>query len=353
MEHRYLRSAALVGIFLLLLITALYLARGFLLPIVISMVASLLLAPPVRGLTRLHIPEPAGAALVLVGAVLILGLVTYRLAAPASAWLEDMPEQMREAESRLRNLKAPVQKMAEATQKVEEMTEVNGDEVPAPSVRVESSRFANLLLSRTRSFLATAAVVVILVYFLLASGDHFLRRFVEALPRLEDKRRAVIAVRTAREHISHYLLVLTLINLGLAIAVSGSLALLGMPNPILWGVLAGALNFVPFLGPIVTFGIIALASVLSFESLGHALLVPLVYGAINFVEGSFVTPTLLGQRLVLHPVAIFVSLMFWGWLWGIPGALLAVPMLATIKIVCDQIPPLNPIASFLGAQEDR
>jgi predicted PurR-regulated permease PerM len=121
-----------------------------------------------------------------------------------------------------------------------------------------------------------------------------------------------------------------------------------MPYPALWGVLAGLLNFVPYLGPVVTAGVILIVSLLTFEELGRALVAPILYFAINFTEGSFVTPTVLGRRLTLNPVVVFVGLVFWGWLWGIPGALLAVPLLAVVKIFCDHIEPLSPLGEFLG-----
>ena len=122
----------------------------------------------------------------------------------------------------------------------------------------------------------------------------------------------------------------------------------GMPNPALWGVVAGLLNYVPYLGSLVTLVLIGIASILTFDDLGRALVAPLLYFAINFAEGYFLTPTIIGRRLTLNPVVVFVGLVFWGWLWGIPGALIAVPLMAMLKILCDHIEPLSPIGEFLG-----
>ena len=262
--------------------------------------------------------------------------------------MDEAPLYIRELEVKLRNLREPVEKVAEATEQVEELARMDGSEPTAAPVQVEQSRLSGILLSGTREFLGAASVVMILLYFLLASGDLFLRKLVQSLPRLRDKRAAVLAARQVRHDVSHYLLAVTLINVALAVVVAAALMLLGMPNPWLWGALAGLMNYVPFLGPVVTFSVVAVVALLSFEATGRALLVPLIYAAINFIEGSFLTPLILGQRLVLNPVALFVSLMFWGWLWGIAGALLAVPLLAIFKIVCDSVEPLRPVGAFLG-----
>ncbi|MGH7358694.1 MAG: AI-2E family transporter, partial [Candidatus Rokuibacteriota bacterium] len=154
--------------------------------------------------------------------------------------------------------------------------------------------------------------------------------------------------RDMEEHISKYLVTMTLINVGLGAAVGGAMRLADMPNPVLWGVTAAVLNFVPYLGPVVTLGMIALVSLLTFEGLDRALVAPALYLGLNALEGYLVTPMLLGRRLLLNPVVIFMGIIFWGWLWGIPGALLAVPIMATFKIFCDHIGPLSPIGEFLG-----
>ena len=190
--------------------------------------------------------------------------------------------------------------------------------------------------------------MIVLLYFLLASGDLFLRKLVRVLPRLSDKKRAIEIARQTEGHISTYLSTVTLINIALGLIVGVAMHLVGMPNAILWGVMAGLLNFIPYLGALATAGILAIVSVLTFDSLGRALVAPLLYLAINTVEGYLVTPMLLGRRLTLNPVVIFLGIILWGWLWGIPGALLAVPILATFKIFCDQIEPLAPIGEFLG-----
>ena len=145
---------------------------------------------------------------------------------------------------------------------------------------------------------------------------------------------------------------MTLINVGVGVAVGVGVWLLQMPNPVLWGVLACVLTYIPYLGAVVGIGILGLAALLAFDDLGHALAVPGVYLVVSFLEGNFITPLVLGRRLTLNPVVIFVGLLFWFFLWGIPGALLAVPILAICKIVCDHVDTLAPIGEFFGPADD-
>ena len=344
----FVGTVAVTGIFVLLAMYTLYFAKPFLLPIAVATILNFLLSPVVRGLKRLHVPQPLGAGLVILALLATVGLGIERLSGPAATWIEKTPQGVERIETRIRGLRRPVEQVQEAAEKVEEEVGRLSGNGQTQEVRVQEGTFTGALLSRTQAFLGGAIVVLILLYFLLASGDFFLRKLVRVLPRLEDKRRAVEIARQTELHISTYLSTVALINTVLGIVVALAMWLVGMPNPALWGVLAGLLNFVPYLGPIVTAGVILVVSLLTFESLGRALVAPILYFAINFTEGSFVTPTVLGRRLTLNPVVVFVGLVFWGWLWGIPGALIAVPLLAMFKILCDHIEPLSPIGEFLG-----
>ena len=191
--------------------------------------------------------------------------------------------------------------------------------------------------------------MVVLLYFLLAVGDLFLEKLIKVLPQLGDKKKAVAIVRETEASISTYLFTVTLVNLGLGLVVALVMHLVGMPNPLLWGALAGLAEFVPYLGATVMLIMLSLAGLVTFPQLGHAMLVPGAYLAVNLVQANFVTPTVLGRRLTLNPVAILLGLVFWWWLWGVGGAFIAVPILATFKIFCDHIEALAPIGEFLGS----
>ncbi len=183
--------------------------------------------------------------------------------------------------------------------------------------------------------------MLVLLYFLLASGDLFLRKLIRVLTTLEDKKRAVEIARRLQEDISLYLLTITLINLGLGVAEGIAMHLLGMPNPLLWGVIAAILNFIPYLGAMVGMAVIAAVAALTFQTPGQILLPPLVYFLLTAAEGYLITPHIIGRRLTLNPVMILLGLIFWGWMWGIVGAIVAVPLLVSFKILCDHIPQLG------------
>jgi len=343
------RSLSLSVLMIIALGATFYVARAVLMPIVLALLLSFLLAPAVQGLTQLRLPEPLGAAVVLLAILCVAGLGTYGLWEPATQWIQQLPKSVRQIEAKMRPVQQSVEELSETTKKVEEMTQVGSGTAPTTvEVNVQRPSLTGTVINQTLSLLATVGAVTILLYFLLASGDLFLLKLVRILPRLEDKKIAVAIVREVRHDISRYLLTITLINAGLGLAVGITMSWLGMPNPVLWGVMTGCFNFIPYLGAVSSAIILTLVALLTFDGLDRALLVPSMFMGLTTLEGFFVTPMIVGHRLTLNPVAIFIWLTFWGWLWGVPGMLLAVPLLATLKIVCDHIQPLNSVGEFLG-----
>jgi len=188
-----------------------------------------------------------------------------------------------------------------------------------------------------------------LLYLLLASGDLFLQKLVHVMPTLGDKKRAVEISHEIQQNISNYLLSVTLINLGLGVIVSSGLYFMGVPNAAMWGIFVAFLNFIPYFGPVAGIALLAALGLLTFEtSLWRALLPPAWYLLLHLLETNLITPVLLGRRFTLNPVVIFVSLIFWTWLWGIPGALLSLPILVSIKVVSDHVPKLSPVSEILS-----
>lgn len=342
-----LRSVMLTGFFLLALFHTLRVARDLLLPLMLAFFLSFLLSPLLRMLKRAHIPEALGAALLLMVLVGGVGLGLSLLATPATEWIAKAPGSMTRIQGKLRALRYPMEQMSRTADQVERT--IAGDSGTAPVSAVKSpSWIKQALFGGTTAFVSEAIVVIVLLYFLLASGDLFLRKLIKVLPTFKDKKRAVEIAREIENNISTYLFTVTLINMAVGVAVGVGVWLLKMPNPVLWGVLAFVLTYIPYLGAVVGIGILGLAALLVFDDLGHALAVPGVYMVVSFLEGNFITPLVLGRRLTLNPVVIFVGLLFWFFLWGIPGALLAVPTLAIFKIVCDHVDTLAPIGEFFG-----
>lgn len=340
------RQPALTGIFVLLLLFAMHFARSFLLPVVLAALLSFLLRPLVRGLRRLRFPAWLASLTVIVAAMATLGFASYGLTGPAANWLEKAPRELHRLERKLRDLREPVNDVSKAAKEVERLA--RGNSTAPRKVQIEGTGLASDLFSGTQALVVGVLAVVILLFFLLASGDIFREKSRRLLPDPHARERALAIAAQTERHVSTYLFSVTLINAGLGLVVGLAMALLGMPNPALWGVLAAVLNFVPYLGAMTTLGVLFMVSFLTFDTTGRALLAPMVFLVLTSIEGQLVTPILVGRRLMLNPVVLFVGLLFWGWLWGIPGALMAVPLMATFKIVCDHMPRLRWIGELLG-----
>ena len=342
-----IRSLSITGLFVLAAFYTLYFAREFFLPVILAVLLDFLLSPLIRGLKRARIPEPLGAAIVILALLGTAGVAVYGLIDPAKEWAAKLPASMREAEDRLRALRTPVEQVSKTAEQVEQATKVN-DEAKTPEVVVRGPSLTERLFGTTQTLVAGFVEVIILLYFLLAAGDLFLQKLIKVLPQFRDKKKAVSIARETEASISTYLVTVTLVNLTLGLAVAGVMYLLGMPNPLLWGALAALVEFVPYLGATALVAVLSLAGLVTFEQIGHALLVPAAYLGVNILQSQFISPLILGRRLTLNPVAIFVGLVFWWWIWGVPGAFIAVPLLATFKIFCDHIEALAPIGEFLG-----
>lgn len=342
-----LARVALIGVFMLGVLYTLHFARSFFLPIVIAVLFDFLLSPIVRALKRLKIPEPMGAAIVmvvLVGTVVVAGV---RLAPAASGWLTRAPETFDRVELKLQELRRPMEQVTEAAKQVEEATDVDGED-GAQKVQLEGPSLSEQLFGGTTALMGALTIVVFLTYFLLAAGDLFMQKLIRVLPQFRDKKRAVSIAREIESQVSTHLFTIALINTGLGVVTGIMTWLYGMPNPVLWGLVAGIFNFVPYVGAVATTVVIGLAAIATFDTIGQALLVPVTFFFINAIEGNLITPMILGRRLMLNTVAVFVGLMFWWYIWGLPGAIIAVPMLVTMKIFCDHFASLEPFGEFLG-----
>ncbi len=340
-------SIAITGLFVLALFYTLYFARAFFVPLVLALMLDFLLSPLIRVLKRVRIPEPVGALVVLVSVLLALGITAYSLAGPVREWVARAPVTVAETRDELWRLRRPVEQVTKTAEQVEEATSAAGAR-RATEVVVNGPSLSERLFGTTQSIVTIAIEVLILLYFLLAAGDLFLQKLIKVLPQFQDKKRAVTIARETEAGVSAYLFTMTLLNIGEGVVVAVAMALLGVPNAALWGVLAVVFEYIPYVGGFVLAAILTLVGLSAFDGLWRALLVPGVYIAINFVQGNFLVPMVLGKRLTLNPVAIFIGLVFFWWIWGIAGAFLAVPILATFKIFCDHIEALQPIGEFLG-----
>ncbi|MEY2526507.1 MAG: hypothetical protein QOE73_1278 [Verrucomicrobiota bacterium] len=342
-----IRSIALTGLFILAIFYTMYFMRAVLLPLVLALLLSYLLRPIVRALRRLRIPPLISSAFVLIGLLALIGYGVSFLSAPAAAWLEKAPYSLHQLQSKLHPLKRPMERMAQASGEIEKLTATDNAQTK-PAVEVKTHPITDTLVLRGPEFVAGVVLLFILLFFLLASDGVFLNKLIKLMPKFADKKRAVSIATEIEGQVSRYLFTQTAINIGLGVAVGTTVGLLGLRNPIMWGVMVALLNFVPYLGPLTGIICITLGAVLSYDSFTYALVFPAVYLCFATLEGNFISPWIMGRSLTLNPVMILLSLTFWGWMWGIVGVILAVPILAAFKIFCAHVEPLQPVAEFLS-----
>jgi len=374
-------DVALVILTSLAVLYTLYFAASIILPFVLALVLSLLLGPSARFLCeRLRLPRML-AAMLLIGLLFTgIGSVGYAISVPAAGWIAKAPQSLPTLQKKLSYLRRPIEMFENGMTQMQKLMQDSGSaqtslagtaglpdspEAPttAPPARpapaqpgMTMSQGAGVglsVLAGTRSFLGEAMTLLIILFFLLADGDALLRRFVEILPGLSEKKRAVQIATEVERNISGYLATITMMNFFVGVANGLSVWAFGLPDPLLWGTVAFLLNYIPILGALAGMVVFFFVGMFTFSSVLLALAPSGVYLAIHIIEGETITPMLLARRFTLNPLLVIAALMFWDWLWGVAGALLAVPLLAVFKILCDNIEVLTPIGHVLGAEPSK
>lgn len=328
-------------------------ARAFFIPVAFALLLSFLLSPLVRVARRARIPAGVSAAAIVLALAGLLAGGVYELSAPAQAWLASAPATVGRVTAHLHRALSPVARVTRTAEQVARVARVGTGAEPVARVTVVGPSLAQRFFGTTETVLAALIEVLVLLYFLLAAGDLFLRKLVKVLPDSDSKRTAVQVARATEASISTYLITSALIYTAEGMVVAIVLHFLGMPDAVLWGTLVAVLEFVPYLGAVTIVIVLGLAALAQFGAVVWALVVPAAYVAVNLLQANFVTPVVLGRRLALNPVAIILGLAFWWHVWGFAGAFLAVPLLAALKIFCDHVPTLTPIGEFLGPGDSR
>jgi predicted PurR-regulated permease PerM len=338
-------SGAEKGLFVLALLYTIYLARPVLLPLTLGLILDFLFRPAVRALKRWRIPEPAGAALVILALFAGFGAGIYTLSGPAAEWLAKAPRSLPQVEARLQRVLRPVEKVTETAAKVDKLTRPGASDVP--QVTVKERGVGAILFGGTQAFLEAAVVSLTLLFFLLASGDLFLRRVIALVAGPQERDRSREIAREIEKHVSRYLYATTGINAAFGVVAGLTMYLFGLPNALLWGVVAGFTSFIPYLGGLIAAVMIGLAALLTFDHTSPAVTVVVVFLLLDTLKGYILVPLVMGRQFTLNAVTLFVALTFWWWAWGIPGALLAVPLMAIVKIFSDRMEGLAPLATLL------
>jgi predicted PurR-regulated permease PerM len=340
-------SWSVTGLFVLLLLYSLHVAAEIILPIVVALLLAMLLSPPLRALNRIGVAVPLAAAIVVLLFVTTLGAAFFAISSPAADWLEEMPKHLRALEQKLEAVKGPMEEVNAATKQVEDLASLDAN-AKTRVVEIQQPGFLRLTLRSTPPALLSIAVTFVLLYFVLASGREIMCKIAMSRRLQWDRHHVIAVVRAVESDISRYLLTVTAINVTLGAVTGIALYFMGLPNAILWGVVVALLNYVPYVGATVSTMLLAVVALLTFDSVGRALLVPATFAGLAFIEGQLVNPSIVGRRLSLSPLVVFLSVIVCGWLWGVVGALVAVPLLASTKIICEHVPEWGRVATIIG-----
>ncbi|MGY2993133.1 AI-2E family transporter [Mesorhizobium sp. URHB0026] len=347
-DTRLMRSL-LIGIFLFMTVYALYFARAFFMPVILAFLLALTLTPIVRLLRKRGIPEVVSATLLVLVSIFVFASAGYVLSGPIIDLINNTSSIGQQLTERLAQLRRPLERIMDIARQIEGLTETT-QEPGVQKVAVAQSGFFSSAASNILSAGTSLTIIFVLSLFLLASGTMFYEKIIQSFASLTEKKRALRVVYDVEREISHYLLTVTIINTGLGTVIGLGLWALGMPNPLVWGAAAALLNFLPYVGAMITLVLVTVIALITFDTIAYALLAPAFLVLCDIIEGQFVTPMVVGRRLEINAVAIFIAIAFWSWLWGFVGALMAVPLLVVVKVFCDHFESLSHVGNFLAAQ---
>ena len=360
-----IRSIAVTVLAVFAAILMLRWAESVLIPIVLAILISYVLSPAVTSMAKRGIPRALGAFIVIAALCAGAGFGVYSLSDEALGIVDDLPQAARKVRDRMAAKSRPqdagiIEKMQDAAAQIDQTAADAQADTPTPAPRgvqrvqivpppFRASEYLWLGGQNLLNFLGQFAIVLFLVYFLLVTDDLYKRKMVKiAGPTLTKKKISVQIMDEINQQISAFLRVQVITSLLVGVATGIALWAFGVDNYVIWGLLAGIFNSIPYLGPIVVSSGLAVVTFLQFDNLLITAYVAGTAMAITSLEGWLVTPLLMSRAAQMNPVAIFVGLLFWSWVWGVMGTILAVPMLMTLKAVCDRVEDLQPIGELLG-----
>ena len=342
----------------ILVIAALMLGRDFFMPIALALAFHALLSPVVRRLEKARLKAPLGAAIVVLGGLALFVVGMWALSGPVGDWAKQAPASIAAARKKLSGLGGPFTKLSGAASgrppsAAPAQTPTPPPPPPPPPPQAsESSAPAPPLLTQLlgggASFVGFFVQVIVLLYMMLAMGGMLFGKLIEVVRAPDDKRTARDVLEETESIVSGYLVITACINAGQGALVGLAMWAIGMPSPLIWGLLTFALEFIPFLGSFVMVALLTLTGLISFTGMGHILLPAIAYLVISTLQNNVISPLAYGNRLKLNPLAVMICVLFWWFIWGVPGAFLAIPIAATLKVVGDEVPGLAPMGKLLG-----
>lgn len=340
-----------IGLFIYASIYTLSYGRTFLVPIVLAFLLSLVFGPIRRFFDRRGVPQWITALGLVLGLVVGLFALMGAMALPIIGWVERAPQIMFAVREQLADLSSVFSGVFEARDRLVELTRTDSPEVQ--QVEVQGTGYATKIAQLAPGFFTQMVFTLVLLFFLLASGDMFYEKIVHVMPTFKEKRRAIQGAHDVERKLSRYFLTITIINMGLGAVVGAAMWLYGMPSPVLFGLVAFIFNFVPYLGALVGLVIATAVALVSFEWIGWAPIIAATYFAATTLEGQVVTPYFVGRSLRLNTVVVFLAVSFWAWLWSAVGMIVAVPLLVTLRTVCAYVDDLNGLGEFLSERHSE
>ena len=362
---------AIIGVFLILLFHFVTAASAFLMPVSLGILLFFVFVPFRRLMDRLGIGATVTAAIVTLGMVALVAVLGYFISGPLSDIVDDSDQIAARLEQRLDTLRESVKPLEKAAAKIEEMT--GGNDQPAPpaatdaaaevvappegeqpiQVKVDTEQVSTLqtVMEAGPSVMGQIVFTLFLLFFLLASGDLMYLKIVQSFDTMKEKRAAYMALREIESALGSYLGAITLINAALAVCVGIAMWIWGMPQPLLWGVAAFILNFIPYLGAVTGVAASFIVALISFSDIYTPFMVAATYLGLTSIEGQLVTPYFVSRKLQLNTVVVFVTVALWAWLWSVLGMVVAVPMLVVMKVLADHIPGLEKFGNFLAGED--
>ncbi|HEY8052884.1 MAG TPA: AI-2E family transporter [Steroidobacteraceae bacterium] len=329
-----------------------YFARSAFIPVGLAILFALLLSSPVEALHRRGLPRSVSALLILAIFLGVVGGTVNFLWEPAQKWLAAAPHTSLVIQRKLGPVARVMHRIDIVTNRAGHLTDAGsaaGGGTASPAAKVAATPSdSDGLLAETRAALVAAVTVIILTLFLLAAGPPVLARMTAAFASDAHAGHALRVIEAVRSEVGRYYATIALINLGLGAATFGAMMALGMPNPLLWGVLAGVLNFIPYVGSATTLLVLAVVALVSFDGAERVLAVAGSYLALATIEGQIVQPLFVGRRLELSPIIVFLALWFGGWFWGVAGVVLAIPSLVALKVAAEHSKQGAPLLAFLS-----
>lgn len=339
---------AIVAVLIIITLYTLYFARDLLFPIVLSLLLAGVLQPLVSQLNKIHISDGLGSAIVLAALLLVLGLGIYYASGPAMEWINQYPTIFTKVENKLGSLKESIKEATKTTEQIQKITDIATGPPTDVEVVVKGPSLGETVFQQAQYWVAMFVVILAMVYFMLAKGKDTIDNVANSISDPDQSQRLCQLLRSLQREIAMYLQTVTLINIGLGFITGVLMFFFGLPSPYLWGIIAGVMNFIPYLGAIVSTIVIGVISLLTFDNWVAIALPPLSYMLLNSIEGQFVTPWILGRRLTLNPIMVFIAILFWTWVWGVPGALLAVPSVTTLKIISNYFDSMKLLRALLS-----